>query len=114
MPQADVVLWVRYFHVTARAEAILAEGFRDAEGSYGLVGATLRGVFISDQPVGVEEVGVALDELRQLETLLVELPDDLDLSDWELVEEGSPPGWRREWCIPAEVLNRKARVSRPP
>ena len=57
---------------------------------------------------------MALDELHQLENLLVELPEDLDLSYLELVEEGSPPGWRREWCIPADVLNSNARVSKAP
>jgi len=33
----------------------------------------------------------------------VTITDDLDLDEWELVEEGKP---YREWCVPAELLNR--------
>lgn len=37
-----------YFHTTDAASAILRDGFRDHAGSYMLVGATLTGVFLSD------------------------------------------------------------------
>jgi hypothetical protein len=95
------------YHVTPHADAVLAEGFRDGIGSYGLSNFTLRGVFISDQLVGPEEASGELLEL--------ELPDDLDLSYWEIVEEDSPAGWwRREWCVPVSLLNRVAKATRAP
>ena len=33
----------------------------------------------------------------------VTIPDDVDFDDYELIEEGMP---YREWCVPAELLNR--------
>jgi hypothetical protein len=93
---------MRLFHRTDAADAILAGGFRDGEGSYMLVGLTLRGVFLSNVPVDVNE-GAKGDEL--LEVLL---PDGTDLSEYELIEEGKP--WR-EWCVPAALLNRMARAA---
>lgn len=89
----------RLYHVTPHADAILREGFRDGEGSYGIAGTILRGVFLSDSPVGVEEA--------QGDTLSVDLPDDLALDGYEIVEASAPPGWRREWIIPAAVINER-------
>lgn len=84
---------MKLFHRTDAGEAILATGFRDAEGSY-LSNTTMRGVFLADVPVDDNE-GSTGDEL--LEVLI-----DTDISDYELVEEGKP---FREWCIPAQLLN---------
>ena len=39
------------FHTTDAEEVILAEGFRDGEDSYGLATTTLRGVWLSNEPV---------------------------------------------------------------
>jgi hypothetical protein len=87
-----------FYHRTDAAEAILREGFRDAEGSYMLIGTTLRGVFVSDKPLDSNE-GAIGDQL-----LKIALPDDCcDLSYYELVEEEKP---YREWCLPADVINR--------
>ncbi|MER6557228.1 hypothetical protein ABT300_05585 [Streptomyces sp. NPDC001027] len=85
-----------YFHTTDAAEAILREGFRDGEGGYMFASLTLRGVFLADMPVGVNEGAKGED------VLAVTLPSGLDLADYELVQEGST---YREWCVPAALLN---------
>lgn len=84
---------MKLFHRTDAAEVILTQGFRDAEGSY-LSNATMRGVFLADVPVDDDE-GATGDQL--LEVLV-----DVDISNYELVEEGKP---FREWCLPAQLLN---------
>ncbi|WP_422734014.1 hypothetical protein ACN26Y_29945 [Micromonospora sp. WMMD558] len=86
------------FHATTAeaADAIARGGFRDAEGSYMLVGATLRGVFVADEPLTVNE-GCKGEDL-----VAIELPAEVDLGDFELVEDGK--GYR-EWCVPAGLLN---------
>jgi hypothetical protein len=99
---------VRLFHATTpdAAATIMREGFRDAEGSYMLVNFVLRGVFVSDVPLDENE-GCKGGELLE-----VTLPDDVDLDDFELVEEG-PTGMGmgyREWCVPAETLNSRGSV----
>jgi hypothetical protein len=43
--------------------------------------------------------------------LAVEVPDDVDLDEWANVEEGAPEGWRRDWCVPADLLNDRAVVT---
>jgi hypothetical protein len=53
---------VRVYHTTARGDAILTGGFRDAEGSYGLAATTLRGVWVADQPLGIGD-GVDGDQV---------------------------------------------------
>jgi hypothetical protein len=45
----------RYFHTTDAADAILAGGFRDGTGNYGIVDVTLTGVFLADSPVDVND-----------------------------------------------------------
>jgi hypothetical protein len=87
------------FHRTDQAEAILHDGFRDAEGTYALIGFTLRGVFLSDVPLDYNQ-GAKGQQLIE-----VILPDSIDISDYELVEEGKP---YREWCVPAEFINENA------
>jgi hypothetical protein len=90
------------YHRTGNAEAILRDRFRDEEGSYMLEDFTLRGVFLSDKPLDANE-GAGGNHLLE-----VTLPDDCyDFSYYELVEEGKP---YREWCIPAEIINRHGTV----
>ena len=91
--------WTDYYHRTnaAAADSILRHGFRDATGSYGLVGHTLTGVFISDVPLDWQE-GAQGDFL-----LRIRVPDgQFNLDYFELVEEAKT---YREWCVPASLLN---------
>lgn len=104
---------MRFYHVTPHADAILAQGFRDGEGFYGFyLDAPLRGVFVSDFPVGVEEA--------QGDILSIDLPDDITFDEYEWVDESAPIGWRRESHFPAEFLNKRGetrlheRVVEPP
>jgi hypothetical protein len=91
------------YHVTARASDILDRGFRDNV-SYEVATdggrtITLTGVSVTDQPI---------EEARG-DLLVIDLPDTILLGEYEIVED-SPPGVRREWCVPADVLNREGRV----
>jgi hypothetical protein len=91
------------YHRTARATAILARGFRDNV-SYEVVTKegrtiTLTGVSVADQPI--EKAGGDL--------LVIDLPDTVLIGEYEIVAD-SPAGWRREWCVPADVLNRHGQV----
>lgn len=92
-----------FFHTTAAAEAILRAGFRDAEGSYGLATLTLRGVFVANVPADCNE-GATGDQVLE-----IVLPDDVDLTDFELIEDERHSAFR-EWCVPAELLNTRAAV----
>jgi hypothetical protein len=93
---------MNFYHRTYHADAILRGGFRDEEGSYGMEDFTIRGVFLSDKPLDGNE-GAGGDKLLE-----VRLPDECcDFSYYELVEEGKP---YREWCIPAEIINRYGTV----
>jgi hypothetical protein len=90
------------FHVSQDTESILREGFRDNSGDYGFRDDSgdvreLAGVFVSDQPVGIEEA--------EGDVLVATVPEDADLSAYAIVEPDAPPGWRHEWRIPAETLN---------
>ena len=89
------------YHTTDAAGAIIRDGFRDSEGTYGFTTLTLRGVFLAVAPADVND-GAKGDQLLE-----VALPDELDLSAYAIVEEGRP-AW--EWCVPADVLNRHASV----
>ena len=91
----------RYFHRTCVADAILREGFRDGHGSYGLATLTLTGVFISDEPLDVNE-GAHGDDLLE-----ITFPSTVVLDDFEIVEELS--GYR-EWCVPAALLNQQGTI----
>ena len=66
-----------------------------------MVGFTLSGVWVSDEPLGIHE-GAGGEDL-----LAVTVPDDLDLGYYEVVEEGKP---YREWCVPADLLNEHGSV----
>ena len=86
---------MRVFHRTYAAEAILAEGFRDAEGCYGTA-YVYRGVWVSDVPLDENE-GAGGDTY-----LLIEIPEDL-FAQYEWVNEIGF-GYR-EALIPAAQLN---------
>ncbi|MFD7157550.1 hypothetical protein ACFV9C_23330 [Kribbella sp. NPDC059898] len=91
----------QFFHTTDAAEAILREGFRDNTGSYMFVGHTPTGVFLGNRPANVND-GAKGDQVLE-----VRLPDDLDLDEFAIVEEGLPP-W--EWIVPAELINRRGSI----
>jgi hypothetical protein len=42
------------------------------------------------------------------QVLRVEFPDEVDLDDFELVEDEKP---YREWCVPAQLINEHAIVT---
>jgi hypothetical protein len=90
------------YHTTDAADAILRQGFRDATGSYGFANFELTGVFLGDSPMDINE-GATGDQV-----LRVVLPDDVDLGDFELVEEHKP---YREWCVPAALINQRGTVT---
>jgi hypothetical protein len=90
------------YHTTPAAEEILSGGFRDATGSYGFVGIEVTGVWLGDRPMDINE-GAKGDQV-----LRVEFGDDVDLDDFEVIEDLKP---YREWCIPAEVINTHATVT---
>ena len=72
------------YHTTDAADANLRHGFRDATGSYLFATIQLTGVWLGDSPMDVNE-GAKGDQV-----LRVEFPDDVDLGDFEVVEEQSP------------------------
>lgn len=90
------------YHTTDAADAILRDGFRDATGSYMLANFELTGVWLGDSPMDVNE-GAKGDQV-----LRVEFPSDVDLADFELIEEHKP---YREWCVPAALINERATVT---
>ncbi len=92
---------LRFYHRTPWAEVIIRDGFRDHEGFYMLGDMMLRGVFLSDVPLDANE-GARGDELLE-----VSLPAECDISGYEIIEEGKP---YREWCLPAELINRRGTV----
>ena len=89
-----MIVFNRTTEVAARA--ILAEGFRDARGSYGLP-IVLEGIFVSDRPVDCNE-GAKGDVLLSIELAA----NENELVDFEIVEDRKT--WR-EWIVPAELLN---------
>ena len=94
---------MRLFHTTDAGEAVVSGSVQDATGSYGLLRSTLTGVFLADVPLDINE-GATGDDV-----LAVELPDDLDLTDFEIVDRSAMSGYR-EWCIPATLLNKRGTV----
>lgn len=86
---------MKLYHRTYHAEAILADGFRDGEGSY-LTRGKHRGVWVADR---------SLDENESAEgdvVLVVEAPERA-VVPFEWIEEGKT---YREFLIPAGELNR--------
>jgi hypothetical protein len=62
----------------------------------------LTGVWLADSPLDCNE-GTKGDQVLQ-----VDLPDSVNLDDFELVEKFST---YREWCVPAAVINTHAAVT---
>jgi hypothetical protein len=86
---------MRLYHRTQFGDAILTEGFRDAEGSWGMPG-TYVGVWVSaDDPVDLNE-GAEGDDV-----LLIEVPEAV-VAPYEVIEEHKP---YREFLVPAAILN---------
>jgi hypothetical protein len=90
---------LQFYHRTNIAEVITHDGFRNTE-NY-MSAPTLRGVFLSDIPVDRNEGTKG----RQL--LEITLPLSCDVSEYELIEKGKT---YREWCVPAEIINKNATV----
>jgi hypothetical protein len=92
---------VKLFHSTSAeaAREILQSGFRHATVQY-VTQQTLSGIWLSDMQLD-ENHGAISDAL-----LIVEIESRL-IGNYELHEEGK--GYR-EWLIPAELLNLRARV----
>lgn len=89
------------YHVTSResGEAIQREGFRDGEGSYGFATLSLKGVWIANVPLSVNDMGKRDDWIIVLDVSDQEVQA---FKDYEIIEELN--GYR-EWCVPAETLN---------
>ena len=85
---------MRLYHRTQHADAILTEGFRDTEGTYG-ADHVFQGVFVADQPLDANS-GAEGDYV-----LMIDAPEEV-LTEFEWVEDGK--GYR-EFCVPAAVLN---------
>jgi hypothetical protein len=84
------------YHTIDAADEILCDGFRDPTGSYGLVGFELTGVWLGDSPMDINE-GATGDQV-----LRVEFGDDIDLGEFEVIEEHKP---YREWCMLGALVN---------
>jgi hypothetical protein len=91
-----------YYHTTDAADSILRDGFRDATGGYMFAEAELTGVWLGDVPMTGNEGA------KGEQVLLIVFPDDVDVSDLEIVEDCKP---YREWCVPAALINTRATVT---
>jgi len=89
------------FHTTDAADAILREGFRPSDGSFGLASGAFSGVFLSRTPANISD-GAHGDQV-----LRVIFPDDFDLTPFAVHSAGGPV-W--EWCVPADDVNSHADV----
>jgi hypothetical protein len=94
------------YHYTsaAQVEAIVREGFRDGEGTYG-TGQSWRGVWLADRPLDVNETARSYRPPAWVRVTLDLPATALDGYEW-VSEEGT----YREWLIPAALLNAQARV----
>ena len=95
---------MKMYHRTtsANAERILGEGFNDGTETY-LTDREFSGVWLSAEPFDCNE-GAVGDTL-----LCVDLDcAESDLADFEWIEEGKT---KREWLIPAEIVNSRSHVS---
>ena len=59
----------------------------------------IRGLFLSDAPLGPND-GL----LDASQVFVIEIPERM-IEHYELIEEGQGKGYR-EWCVPAEVVNK--------
>lgn len=94
---------MKLYHRTPAADAVLAEGFRDARGNYGMR-LELEGVWLSDVPLSEQE---GAEGASLLEIII----DETFIADNEVIEVGKP---YREWIVPAALLNRSALVRLTP
>jgi hypothetical protein len=85
------------YHTTDASEAILAEGFKDGEGTY-MSGEWYSGVWVADVPVDANE-GAKGDVV-----LTLEIPTEV-FTQYEWVDEGAEDKTYREALIPASILN---------
>jgi len=105
MGDKQVVLY--HWTTRERAQAILAEGFKDSEGAYGMSfeesgePVALRGVWLSDLPLGHDQFGGFEQDTLLRVTLSV---GEEAIAAHEPIEEGRK-GYR-EWVLPAELVNR--------
>ena len=76
--------------------------FEIPTGSYMFADFELTGVWLGDSPMDVNEGAAGNQVLR------VEFGDDVDLDDFEVVEEHKP---YREWCVPAALINARTSVT---
>ena len=83
------------YHRTDARDAILAEGFRDAEGDY-LTDRLHGGVWLSDRILYANEGVAAADVID------VDIPEEI-VAPFEWIEEDK--GYR-EFLVPAEIVNR--------
>lgn len=99
---------IRFFHRTSTeaAASILAHGFRDAVGTYGLVGLDepLCGVFVSDVPVTCNEGSKEGQDGGVLFEITFDSPATRQFND-ESVAIGDPVTDHREWVVPASLIN---------
>jgi hypothetical protein len=86
--------YMRVFHRTDAAEAILRSGFQDGRGSY-MTDRERTGVWVSDVPLDINE-GARGDVL-----LSIEVPEEV-IIPFEWIEEGKP---YREFLVPSSILN---------
>jgi hypothetical protein len=96
---------MRLYHSTTarRASRIMRDGFRDAKGYYGFR-MLHTGVWFSDVPVGVNEGAKGEPGLGD-PVIVIEIAEN-QISHFER----STVGWPyREWCLPAELVNRVPR-----
>lgn len=93
-----------YHRTTAKnAASILANGFRDATGHYGLP-IEVTGVFLSER----EDLGD--QEIPDGAVFEIDLPlSEAELETFEIVEESKP---YREWLVPASLINSRGTVRR--
>lgn len=87
---------MKFYHRTTHADAILANGFRDARGQY-MTDREWEGVWISTTP---------LDDGMSAPVLEIEIAEEL-VAEYEWVEEGKP---YREFLVPAALLNEHGTV----
>jgi hypothetical protein len=99
--RGPIVLYHRT--TSARWRRIRAEGFRNGKGTYGM-DAEVCGVWLSDRPLDMHE-GAFGDVLLSVE---LDAPR-ASLRRFEVREPGKP---YREFIVPADLLNSRARVCR--
>lgn len=94
---------MKLYHWTKAADAILAEGFKDATGYY-QISQPFTGVWFSNRPLDAAD-GVNID-FDQYKLLVIELQESAVI-EWEWVEEGMEDEEERlrKFLIPATLAN---------